>query len=288
MIRVRRPLIALMALFPGAITIDRLGLAGTSDQAISSPVYLLALLGVAAPFGIAGLRRASARTSVLASLTVYGLLRIGLNLGASIEGPGLYIALTEAAFVVLAGSLSREIATGLDELAKALGTVAFGESPAIDLEGPVAANEILAEMARGRRHDRPLSVTVISPDVLSLSAAVDTAAAEVSQALRARFVHGKLARVVGRVLRRSDLLFEHRETGRFVILSPETEQDGIQLLVRRLREAADTVSVRLDAGSATFPTEAVTFEELVARAEQDMAQGSTPPLRAVRANGSSA
>jgi hypothetical protein len=273
---IRRPLVGLTALFTGAITLDRLG--GTHGEAIAAWVYLLAVAAVAAPLALGRSRRGRPWLTLAVVLAPYAVVRL-LTSGFP-GGPELspYVAATEMAFLVLTGLLSRAIAVGLDELDDTIGAVAFGDSPALDLDGSQATTEILAEMARSRRHDRPLSVTVLEPAVETLDLAIDHAAEAVQRAVRRRYVYGRLARVIADQLRRSDLLFEHRESGRFVVVSPETEADGSALLITRIREAARSLELELTAGSATFPDQAFTFEQLVLEAEQRLAAPAASPV----------
>jgi hypothetical protein len=274
---IRRPLVGLLALFAGAITIDRAG--GTDDAAIATWVYLLAVAAVAAPLLAGGPRRARPWLLLVGVLAAYLFVRL-LTSGTAGETFDAYLSATEAAFLACATYLGRKISVGLHEIDETIGSVAFGESPALDLDGPRAANEILSEMARSRRHDRPLSVTVLEPSPEGMAAATARATEEVQRALRRRFVYGRLAAVISDQLRRSDLLFEHRESGRFVVLSPETELDGAALLVNRIREAASAMDLDLVSGMATFPEQAVTFEQLVFEAERRL--GAPPPHPALR------
>jgi hypothetical protein len=283
MSHIRRPLVGLLALFAGAIAIDRAG--GTDAAAIATWVYLLAVAAVAAPLLAGGLRRARPTRAVAVVLSTYLVVRL-LTSGAGGEGLDPYLSTTEAGFLACVAYLGRRLATGLHEIDETIGSVAFGESPALDLDGPRAANEIISEMARSRRHDRPLSVTVLEPSPEGMEVAAARAAEEVQRALRRRFVYGRLATVIADQLRRSDLLFEHLESGRFVVVSPETELDGAGLLVNRIREAARAMNLDVASGTATFPEQAVTFEQLVLEAERRL--GAPSPQPALRAGTRSA
>jgi hypothetical protein len=273
MTAVRRPLIGLIALFVGAVTLDRFGLGESGGRTMETYSYCVAAGLVVSPFVFPGLRRARTWVPVTLGLSAYAVVQM-----LSSPNPGRldpFTTLTEAAFVALAALLAHRAAAELDRLEHILGTVVFGESPALPLDGPQAANEILSEMARSRRHDRQLSVTVLAPDADSLETAIDTAHEEVQRAMRARYVQGELARRISGQLRRSDLLFEDPETGRFVVLSPETGPDGTSLLVGRIREATRRTRVHLRAGSASFPDQALTFEHLVEHA-QELIDDPTP------------
>src|SRR3989304_2407272 len=75
--------------------------------------------------------------------------------------------------------------------------IGFGDSRAGDIESPEAADTIHDEIARSRRHGRPLSLTILSPAPSGLNAAVERAAVAGDRAGRRRYVYGKLARAAG-------------------------------------------------------------------------------------------
>jgi hypothetical protein len=279
MTHIRRPLLGLLALIAGAVTIDRLGLGSSRQSALAGWVYVLTLGVIALALLLPSLRRARPWAIVTIALGAYAVVKALMP-----DSPGsgafeIHLAAAEAAFVGLAAALARRLAAGLDGLDQALAAVGFGDYPALPLEGPEATNEILAEMARSRRHDRPLSVAVIEPSPDSFAAAVELAGEEVQRALRTRYVRGRLARVIADHLRRTDLLFEDPATGRFVVLSPETNSDGAELLVGRIHQAAGLLDLEVRSASASFPDHAIAFEQLLAQAEQRLA-GITPEVPA--------
>jgi len=264
--QIRRPLLGLLALFVGALAFDRLALSGAGERTIPTSAYLVALAVVAAPLAIRGLRRIRL-TTYLASAGG-GLVVLSAVGGRLTSDP--YQALVEAAFVALSTALGHHLANALERLDQAINSVVFGDSPALPLDGRRAANEILGEMARSRRHARPLSVTVLAPDPSTLEVAIERAADEVQMAVRTRYVQSKVARTIADQLRRSDLLFEDSNTGHFVVVSPETSTEGTTLLIERILRAVRPTNVRLSSGHATFPEEAVTFEQLVETAQDHM------------------
>lgn len=102
------------------------------------------------------------------------------------------------------------------------------------------------------------------------------------------YVITKLADSLSRHLRRTDLVLEERERGRFIILCPDTSARDLNVLVEYIQATAtEMVGVTVDCGMATFPDEALTFEELVRQAETrlsyavpetDPANGYSGPL----------
>ena len=284
MTQLRRPLLALVALFTAAITIDRIGVE-RGTEAIASTVYGLAALAVAAPLALASLRRSRPWIAAAVAFSAYATMLITAT---SFRNRSVYVIATEVAFLTLAVRIGHHLARTLARFDDTLGVIVFGDTRARDIESPEAAQAIHDEIARSRRHGRPLSLTVLSPAPVAVASAVDNAAIEVDRAVRRRYVYGKLARAVGEQLRRSDLLFEHRASGRLFVLSPETDPDGTTLLVKRMSEAASIAGVPTEAGSASFPGDAIAFESLVEAAEVDLAAHlkPVPHLRAV-ARGSS-
>ncbi len=282
MTQVRRPIIATLALFTVAITLDRIGV-GSGDQAIAGYAYVFALLSVTLPL------LSQARTSspwTIPLISVGSLLAYSVAFKVGFFYPAAtHLAITELVFVAVAARLGGGIAAGLDRIDGLLLSATVGESPALDLEGPTAANEIHTEIGRGRRHDRPLSVTVLAPTVEGLERALDSAALELDRTLRTRFVIGTFAKTVAAQLRRSDLLFEHRPSGRLIVLSPETDAEGTELLVTRILRAATRTGIDARAGSASFPGDGIGFESLVDHAQAELDSAAEPRLRAVEEEG---
>jgi hypothetical protein len=271
MTHIRRPLLGVLALVVGAVTVDRIGLSRTGDAGLAAWVYLLVLWVIALPLLVGALRRAQPWVTVSFALAAYMIIKVLLPASPGSGRFQIHLAITEAALVGLAALLAWRLASGLGALDSALAAVGFGDYPALPLESPQATSEILGEMARSRRHDRPLSVAVLAPRPDSLRLAVEAAGEEVQRALRTRYVRGRLARVIADHLRRTDLLFEDQATGRFVILSPETGADGAELLLGRIRRAAAALNLEVDSGNASFPDQAIAFEQLLAQAEQRLA-----------------
>jgi GGDEF domain-containing protein len=74
-----------------------------------------------------------------------------------------------------------------------------------------------------------------------------------------------------RSLRRTDLVLYQTEAERLVLVAPETHREQTLVMVERLRERAQRrFGVQLHTSVASFPEQGLTFEELLARAEQDL------------------
>lgn len=279
---IRRPLVGLVALFTAAVAIDRVGLTSSGTATIDTAVYALAVAAVAAPLTFAGMRRSSAVGPTLWWLAVYAIVT-GVGEGSIALGAHLSETVVEVTFLGLSSLLAHWMGIDLQTIDDSVGAAMFGASAAVSLDDPSAAGEIHSEMARARRHGRPLTVTLIAPDPDSMEMAVDHATEDMTRAMKERWLHGNLARIIGDQLRRSDLLFEHRPSGRFVVVSPETGESGSSLLTARIRENASRLRVKLRSGSASFPDGALTFEDLVQQAEARLEGLETPQRASLRA-----
>lgn len=281
--QMRRSLVAALVLFTAAISLDRVGI-GSGDDTITGYAYVIALAAMVIPVLSPAARRMPVWIPGTMALATLAAAKVVLGDGL-IGGVAAHVVATEGAFVTLAGMLGARLGATVARVDDLLATTAFGDSPVLDLEGRVAANEIHAELARGRRHDRPLSVTVITPTPRGLETALERASVEVDRAIKTRYLYGVLSRAVAGQLRRSDLLFEHRPSGRLVVLSPETDAAGLAPLVQRIVDAAAQHGIETAAGTASFPEDGVGFETLVGHAAAEIEDESEPRLRAVEQGG---
>ena len=126
-------------------------------------------------------------------------------------------------------------------------------------------------MFRSRHNHNPLSVVLVELEPESLQAALHHAVQEVQQALLTNYVVNNIAHTLSKYLRRTDLILEQRDQGRFLIMCPDTTSGDLKLLVEYIQAvAAEQLGTSLACGVATFPDEAITFEELVNRAESHL------------------
>jgi hypothetical protein len=277
--QVGRPLVALVALYAGAVTADRF-----TDAPIAWWAYGLAAAALALTLVTAARRDPPPMPAAAAAAGACYALAAVVAAGPGARPFDLHLVAVEAAFVVLVAALGGRLASGLRALEDALGSAVTGRRLVLPLDGADAARRILDEVSRSRRYGRPLSVTVFAPEGAAFDAAVARATPEVSRAIRSRYVRGRIARMIGGQLRRSDVLFEDPRSGRFVVLTPETDEAGSALLAERIRRASRATGLALQAASASFSPE-TGFEHAV-RAAEGRLDGATgvPRLRSVEAS----
>jgi hypothetical protein len=86
-----------------------------------------------------------------------------------------------------------------------------------------------------------------------------------------RYVLTALGRSLAAELRRLDLLVQKDERGALLILAPETDRSGTESLIERVQQTAANQGIAVTCGMASFPDDALTFEELVEVAERQVA-----------------
>jgi GGDEF domain-containing protein len=139
---------------------------------------------------------------------------------------------------------------------------------------------IKIELTRSRRYHRPLSLLVIR-----LTSLDDPSAREilkgVQQDLLSRFSSAQVAQIIDDRIRQTDLVLrDHRE--RFVILCPETDYRNASLLARRISQAIrERTNLSVLWGVASFPEEALTFEDLLHKARERLVEAEPEPTEAV-------
>jgi hypothetical protein len=75
-------------------------------------------------------------------------------------------------------------------------------------------------------------------------------------------------RLLDKELRRTDLIIQQARKNRLILLFPETNAEGTQTMINRIQDiSTELLGVNISCGFATFPDEAITFDELVKRAE---------------------
>jgi GGDEF domain-containing protein len=94
---------------------------------------------------------------------------------------------------------------------------------------------------------------------------------EIQKQLARRYVMAQIAEILDKEARNTDTIVKQDKPDRFIILCPETQTSNTNTLIRRVVEKTRAqVGVQVGFGVAAFPEEAMTFEELLQKAEQKM------------------
>ncbi len=122
-----------------------------------------------------------------------------------------------------------------------------------------------AELYRSRRYDHKFNIHILDFDVVETDQKEEVLKDMLKKVLN-RFVSFKTYGRLRANLRRSDIICnidENNKNQKFFLLCPESDIDHISIVEKKLNDLAEEMHVRLSIGSASFPSEAITSQELL-------------------------
>ena len=268
-----RKSLALLAIYLLAVfNLDRLLVWQGGGRPLHFFVYILVVLVLAAYLFVPDLQNKAVHWGWAIWIGGYLALRLTLDRSTPLfVGEFLFQTTTEIAVIMLAVLLSYETVHRLAVMEDLVEKVTFGAEHPRVLRMSEAADAIKKEMLRSRRHEHPLSVMVVEPLSNALEANLQRAVQDVQRAITRRYVLGSLGRAISEETRRTDLVVRRDDAGQFVILCPETTLDGTMALTDRIRAGVtERLGIPVAFGIATFPDEALSFDELLRKAEHDL------------------
>ena len=130
---------------------------------------------------------------------------------------------------------------------------------------------IKLEFTRSRRYHRPLSLVVIESETED-EKTMREMLKSVQHDLLNRFSSARIGQIIDDRIRQTDLVLRDH-SGRFVILCPETDLNNAILLGRRISHAImERTNHNVLFGTATFPEEALTFDDLLQKARERLSR----------------
>jgi hypothetical protein len=200
------------------------------------------------------------------AVTYVGSRAFVLDPDAVLAGASAASTAFEVAFASLAVMLAVRVGRGLNQFEESIANITLDDlSNVMTLAD--ARDDIAIEMSRARRHERPLTVTVLSFDPRSVHTSLHEIVHDVQQRMMQRYIMSGLARVAAQTTRRGDIVVQDSAANRVIVLSPESTPGQLDALTHRLQESAyRTLGLPVRFGTAGFPNTALTFEDLVAQA----------------------
>ncbi len=174
----------------------------------------------------------------------------------------MQIHLLQFILLELAAALAYEVARHLGHLDIILDGLTISTYPNRAVQVHSAEDRIQAEFTRARRYHHPLSLLVLRLERISEQDTwKDTD--PLQRDMLHRFATAKVSQIISDLSRQTDIIISDRG-GQFVILCPETDPENLAIFAERIRKAAsERLGSTLAWGSATFPDEALTYEDLL-------------------------
>lgn len=170
--------------------------------------------------------------------------------------------------------LVHQLAVQLSHAESLMDALAFGAFPNRVQEIEAESQRIKVELTRSRRYQRPLSLLMvkIEPEVGAPAAPIIKG---IHIDLMGRFTFARVGQIIDDLIRQTDLPLRDRR-GRYIILCPETNFSSVESFARRVSQAVvDKTGMRVLWGVASFPDEALTFEDLLQKARERLLSGGT-------------
>lgn len=158
--------------------------------------------------------------------------------------------------------LSYQMAVGIESSESLMDMLAQGTFPYRVVDIDAASDLIKMEFGRSRRYHRSLSLLVVHV-FPNNEEAVREMLKSLQQDVLSRLSNARVGQSIGEVIRHTDQLIRDR-LGRFIILCPETNLESAKFLSDRIRRSVEErTGLHVNCGVASFPDEALTFEDLL-------------------------
>jgi len=269
MLRLQNSILYLLLLLTLLFNIERLDVAGAPVINLATGVYVLTIVAVLLTITIKWIRNLPPPVFVLFWTAVLFLTKIlFISKRPLLGGIYTYVSFTELSLFAAAILLSHSLARNLRDIERTINSFAFAKFPKI--KRVEDAQEIIQEeIYRSRRFQRHLSIIVLERQWKDVPINNKKAEQDTQRVLMREFLFSMMVRDLLTQLRQTDLLLEHNKKGRLIIVSPETDQAGVENLVERLGPLTQSETISNNLSTATFPEHGVTFEQLLEYAESD-------------------
>jgi GGDEF domain-containing protein len=178
--------------------------------------------------------------------------------------------------------LSYQLAVGIARSESLMDVLAQGTFPHRAVELDTASEQIKIEFSRSRRYHRQLSLLVVH-SLPKDEEVVRDMLKSLQRDVLTRLSNAQIGQAIGEVIRQTDLLIRD-QIGRFVVLCPETDLESAVFLSERICQIVEgRTGLHVNCGVASFPDEALTFEDLLHTARDRSMQLPKPnPLVEVK------
>jgi hypothetical protein len=134
------------------------------------------------------------------------------------------------------------------------------------------------EMQSTRRQNHPLSILLVRADAGEANIKLSPIAHEIQRLVTQRLGLVALTRLLAGNLRPSDLIVEEINRGQWLLMTSVARRGQAYAILRRLDDQTKKqFGIPLRYGIASFPEQGLTFEDLIAQAEQDLKTGHAEP-----------
>ncbi|MEI8307992.1 MAG: diguanylate cyclase [Chloroflexales bacterium] len=235
-------------------------------------LFIVICMLLAAILPITPLVRQNSLLPLSIALSILYVFLIGLT-SASVftSAGGTYMVILGYTGMLITLGLSYQVGMAYWEFHNAVSDITFASTGNHMNDINEMRETIDVEMIRSRRTERPLSLMIFEADPTMIDMRTHKLVQSVQRSMIQRYVLATIAQVLSRTLRRTDVVFGGEHPNRLIVLAPDTNEQEADRMVHRI---STIVRNRLGIDGyysvATFPDQALTFEDLLNVAEQDL------------------
>jgi GGDEF domain-containing protein len=241
---------------------------------ISSFIYILGVAAIISAMAVPALQHSNLPQFIIFWLLIYlvGKVLVFIFSGRPVfGGVYTYLSITEVTLFLILIRITHWLTVAMNHFETAIENLAFSNADHRLRPLDEAAEDIQIEMFRSRHNHHPLSIAIVEPDPLSAQEALNALLNEVRQVIMNKYAINRMTSTLSKYLRRTDVLLGQPGHSRFIILCPDTSARDLNLLVEYIQLVSqEQLGITVNCGIATFPGDALTFEELVHKAETNL------------------
>lgn len=239
-----------------------------------SPVFFV-LVTLAVVTGL--LLRPSKRLTIYSFIVGWGLVygMTWLLYWRAYSHEPVQVLIIQFMLVEISAGLAFDVGRQMSQVAGLLRGLTASTYPNRTIELAAAQDRISAELTRSRRYHHPLSLLVIQIERFTSRNLEEHPTLQ--RDILSQFASAKVGQIISERARETDIIMRDSQ-GRFIVLCPETSHDSSDTLARRIQQAvSEHMGAEIASGTAHFPTEALTFEDLVQMAEERLEESGPTP-----------
>lgn len=205
------------------------------------------------------------KVSVVVPMFFWGAIYFALLRIIDRSGTGsvnVEVVVLEIVFLEIGVWLSYQLAVAIESSESLMDILAQGTFPHRAIELEAASEKIKNEFARSRRFHRPLALIIVHAFPKD-EEVVREMLKSLQRDVLTRLSNSRIGQAVGEAIRQTDLLIRDN-VGRYVVLCPETNMENVIFLAERISKIVEErTGLQVNCGVASFPDEALTFEDLL-------------------------
>jgi len=186
----------------------------------------------------------------------------------------IQVQIIQLLLVAISAGLAYDVGKRIGQLDRTLDGLSSSAYPNRARDIQESHDLIAAEITRSRRYHHPLSILTFRLDKQKNRESRKNKDYEALQNdMLERFAVAKISQILSDLARNTDIVLRDKD-GQFVLLCPETDANTISILADRVVAAVDeSLNTKICWGSAAFPDEALTFDDLLQTARKRLSQG---------------